>query len=127
MNLVKEPDKILHRRLKEVNEITPEIQDLILAMKKKMRESNGVGLAGNQVGLDIQIFVIEPKLAEEFKVPDAYINPEITDYSKDLGVMEEGCLSLPDQWMDIQRSKKIQIKALDMQGKKVKFKAKGFL
>ena len=96
-------------------------------MKKQMKESSGVGLAANQVGEDLQIFVIEPNLAKENNVPDAYINPEITDRSRDTTPMEEGCLSLPDYWAEIHRSKKIQIKALDENGKKVRFKARGFL
>lgn len=127
MKIVKEPDKILHHKLKEVKEITTEITVLILAMKKQMKEASGVGLAANQVGEDLQLFVIEPKIAEENGVPDVYINPEITNRSRDTAPMEEGCLSLPDYWAEIQRPKKIQIKALDENGKKVRFKARGFL
>lgn len=127
MKIVKEPDKILHRKLKEVKEITPEISELILAMKKQMKDSSGVGLAANQVGEDLQLFVIEPGLAKENGVSDVYVNPEITDWSHDKAPMEEGCLSLPGYWAEIDRSKKVQMKALDENGKKVRFKARGFL
>ncbi len=127
MQIVKQPDKILSNKLKEVKEITPEIKALISDMRKTMVEARGVGLAANQVGQDLQIFVIDKKLAEENGVPDAYINPEITEYSKDEGEMEEGCLSLPDYWQQIRRAKKVKIKALDENGKKIKIKARGLL
>jgi len=127
MKIVKQPDNILSRNLGKVKEITPEIRELVLEMKETMKEAKGVGLAANQVGKDLAVFVIDEKLAMENKVPDAYINPEITEYSKDKSEMEEGCLSLPEYWRQIPRSKKIKIKALDINGKKVRFKAKGFL
>lgn len=127
MQIVKEPDKILHKKLKEVKEITPEIQALISDMRVKMVEAHGVGLAANQVGQDVQIFVIDAKLAEKNEVPDAYINPEITEFSKDQGELEEGCLSIPNYWHQIKRAKKIKLKALDENGKKIKIKARGFL
>jgi len=104
-----------------------EIKGLISAMRQKMVESQGVGLAANQVGQDLAIFVIDKKLAEENGVFDSYINPEITEYSKDVTEMEEGCLSLPEYWAPVSRSKKIKLKALDENGNKIKIKARGFL
>jgi len=127
MEVVKEPNKILGSKLKEVKEMTPEIKELILDMRKAIVEARGIGLAANQVGQDLQIFVIDKKLAEENNVPDVYLNPEITEYSKEVGEMEEGCLSLPDYWRQVKRPKKIKLKALDINGKKVRIKAKGLL
>lgn len=127
MNLVKETEKILHHELKEVKDVAPEIKALISDMKQKMKSAVGIGLAANQVGIDFKIFIIEPKLAEENSVPDAYINPEITEYSKETAFMEEGCLSIPSYWHEIERSKKIKIKAIDENGNKIRFKAKGML
>ena len=127
MEITKEPNKILHNKLKKVEEITPEIKALILDMKKAMKEANGIGLSANQVGQDLQIFVIDKKLAEENGVPDVYINPEITEYSKELLEAEEGCLSIPDYWQQVKRSKKVKMKALDENGKKIKIKARGLL
>jgi len=127
MEITKEPNKILHNKLKKVEEITPEIKALILDMKKAMKEANGIGLSANQVGQDLQIFVIDKKLAEENGVPDVYMNPEITEYSKELSEGEEGCLSIPGYWQQVKRSKKVKMKALDENGKKVKIKARGLL
>ncbi len=127
MEITKDPDKILHKKLAAVEEITPEITALIEKMRKAMIEAKGVGLAANQISNDLQIFVIDKNIAEENNVPDAYINPEITEYGKTEDEMEEGCLSLPGFWHQIKRSKKIHLKALDEQGNKVKIKARGFL
>lgn len=127
MEIITEPDKILRQTLTKISANEIDIGLLILEMKKTMREKNGVGLAANQIGKNLQLFVIDEKLAKENSVPDVYINPEITEYSKDEAVLEEGCLSLPKYWEDISRAKKIKIKLLDENGKKVKFRARGFL
>ncbi len=127
MKIVKEPNKILRKKLKEIKEITPEIEALISDMKKTMMETHGIGLAANQVGKDFQLFIIDTNLAKDNGVPEVYINPEITEFSKDSAEIEEGCLSIPGYWHQISRSKKIKIKALDEKGKKIKLRAKGFL
>jgi peptide deformylase len=127
MQITKEPNKILHHKLKEIKKITPEIQKLISDMRKMVIEAHGVGLAANQVGKDIQIFVIDKTLANENNVTDVFLNPEITEYSKDAGELEEGCLSLPEYWRQIKRAKKVKLKAMDENGKKIKIKARGFL
>lgn len=127
MDITKEPSKILHKKLELVGEITPEITALIEEMRQTMIIAKGVGLAANQIGKDLQIFVIDKGLAEEHQVPDAYVNPEMNEFSRDKDEMEEGCLSIPDFWRQIMRSKKVRIKALDEQGNKIKFKARGFL
>ena len=127
MQITKHPAKILKKKLQPVGKITPEIVALIADMHATMVEAKGVGLAANQVGKDLQIFVIDKKLADENGVPDAYINPEITEYGKESDEMEEGCLSLPGTWLQMKRPKKVKLKALDQSGKKIKIKARGFL
>ena len=127
MEITKEPNKILHKKLELVPEITPDIIALIEEMRRTMIEAKGVGLAANQIGKDLQIFVIAKNIADEHKVPDAYINPVMNEFSRDRDEMEEGCLSIPGFWHQIRRSKKVHIKALDERGNKIKLKAKGFL
>mgnify|MGYP001601838750 CR=1 FL=1 len=130
MQITKVPNNILAKRMEKVGVGDMKkglYKDLVLDMKKAMVENNGVGLAANQVGKGLSIFVIDQKLAEENNVPDVFINPEITEYSKEENETEEGCLSIPDYWVPIKRSKKIKIKAIDENGNKIKFKAKGFL
>lgn len=127
MEIVKEPNKILHKKLDHIDKIPKNIKDLILDMRNTMHKNQGIGLAASQVGLDIQIFVIDEEVAEEHGVPSVYINPEITSFSRDKDEIEEGCLSIPEYYTLIKRSKKIMIKAMDQNGKKFKFKARGML
>ena len=130
MEITKLPAKILNSKINPVSveEIkSGSLKELILAMKETMKDKQGIGLAANQIGKDLSIFVIEPMLAIEFGVPDVYLNPEITEYSKDQDEMEEGCLSIPQYFIQIKRAKKIKIKFINENGEKKKIKARGFL
>ena len=130
MEITKIPHKVLINKTKiiKAEEIKAgQYAQLVLDMKKAMVENMGVGLAANQVGQDLSIFVIDTKTAEAYKKPEVYFNPEITEYSTETDAAEEGCLSIPGFYAEIKRSKKIMFKALDEHGKKIKFKAKGFL
>ena len=130
MEITKIPDKILAKKTETVSlkEIKNGLyKELVLDMKKAMKDNGGIGLAANQINRDLSIFVIDEKLAGENNVPEVYFNPEITEYSKSKDEMEEGCLSIPGYGAQIKRSKKIKIKAIDKNGKKIKLKARGFL
>ena len=104
-----------------------EIKELAEEMHKTMLDANGIGLAANQVGRDLRFFVIDKKLAEENKIPNAFANPEITESSNDIDEMEEGCLSIPGFTELIRRPKKIKFKGFDIDGNKIKIKARGML
>lgn len=130
MEITKIPHQVLGNKTRAI--LAKEIKEgqyvqLVLDMKKAMVNNMGVGLAANQVGQDLSLFVIDAKIALEHKVPEVYFNPEITEYSTETDDAEEGCLSIPGFYVEIPRSKKIMFKALDESGKKIKFKAKGFL
>jgi len=130
MQIMKIPEKILTKKVELVDTEKVkkgEYDSLFSDMKKAMKENSGIGLAANQVGKDLAIFVIDEEIARENKVPEIYINPEVTEYSRDKDEMEEGCLSIPEYYAPIHRSKKIKIKAVDEKGNKIKFKAKGLL
>lgn len=130
MEIIKIPNKILAKKTEEIDleDIKKGLyKGLFSDMRKVMVDNSGVGLAANQVGKDLSIFVIDQKLTKENNVPDVFINPEITEYSKDSDETGEGCLSIPNYWTPIKRSKKIKIKAIGENGNKVKFKARGFL
>lgn len=101
--------------------------ELIEQMRADMATYNGIGLSANQISKDLALFVIDANLAKEHEVPDAYANPEITEYGKETESIEEGCLSIEGYWAPIRRAKKIMFKALDTQGNKVKFRARGLL
>jgi len=130
MEITKIPHKILAKKTAKVaiEDIkNGSYKELILDMKKAMEGNEGIGLAANQVGQDLRLFVIDKKLASEAGVPDVFFNPEITEYSKDADELEEGCLSIPRSYNSIKRAKKIKIKAIDENGNKIKLKARGFL
>lgn len=130
MEITKIPNQILAKKAAEVpvEDIkNGSYKELVLDMKKAMKENNGVGLAANQIDKDLAVFVVDTKTADAFGAPEVYFNPEITEYSKDLDEIEEGCLSVPEYWTPIKRSKKIKIKFVDENGNKQKIKAKGFL
>ncbi len=92
-----------------------EIRDLILMMRKTMKDANGMGLSANQIGLNMKVFVAE--FNNKFY---AIFNPEIIDSSKSTSVMEEGCLSVPNDFGDVVRPNEITVKAFDRNHRRVK-------
>lgn len=129
MELVTGKDnKILRAQAEPVDKVTPEIRELIRKMKKIMKASNGVGLAAPQIGIQKQIFVAELLYeGEENGIFYAVINPKITNISKEKEKLEEGCLSLPKLYGEVERPKKIHVEYLDEMGKKKRLKASGLL
>jgi len=130
VEITKIPNKILAKKTEKVGlkDIRNGLfKELVLNMKKSMKENEGIGLAANQINKDLSIFVIDERLAAENNVPDVFFNPEITEYSKNKDELEEGCLSIPGYGANLKRSKKIKIKAIDKNGNKTKLKARGFL
>lgn len=130
MEITKIPNPILGKKVALVaidNIKSGAFRKLILEMKKAMKDHEGIGLAANQINKDLSIFVIDENLAKEGSVPEAFFNPEITEYSKGQDELEEGCLSIPGFEVSIKRPKKIKIKAVDENGNKIKFKVRGFL
>lgn len=130
MALTKIPNPLLEKSAERVDvaALKNGLYDALLdEMRTLMKSLNGVGLAANQNGHDLALFIIDKNLADEFGVPDAYANPEITDYGKETDALEEGCLSIPGYWTPVRRSKKIMFKAFDARGVRVKFRARGML
>jgi peptide deformylase len=118
--IIKEPNKILRQKSKEISEITPEISQLILDMAETMKKENGVGLAAPQVGQNVRLVLVSID-----KGPLALINPKIVWKSFRKETEEEGCLSCPNAYILIKRPKIVYIKALTKDGKKKFFRAKG--
>jgi len=123
LRILTDPDPVLRKKCAEVADPSdPFIQGLILNMKETLKKNKGIGLAATQVGVNKKIIVI--KL---WRHDYALINPRFNHQSREKEIGEEGCLSLPGLFCDIERSKKVRVKALDAKGKKVKIKAKGLL
>jgi peptide deformylase len=116
------PHKILKEKTKEVKEIDKEIKELAKEMKKIMKKEGGVGLAANQIGKDLKIFIA----GDKNKIL-TFINPKIIKYIGKEKIMEEGCLSLPNLFGYIKRFPGVIVEYQDLWGKKRKLKAEGFL
>lgn len=115
------PNDILRKKAQEIeNILDPKIQELAKSMIKTMQKDKGVGLAAPQVGQSIRLITIDIK-----DEPLILFNPKITFFSKKKEEGEEGCLSLPGKFGQVERSHKIRVKAQDTEGNKIKFKAEG--
>lgn len=102
----------------------PEIQELIDDMVDTMHEAHGVGLAANQVGVDLQIFIYEAPVHD---IPlRVVVNPMITPQERELAYDWEGCLSIPDLRGMVPRHSAVRIQGLDREGKPLDFVARGF-
>ncbi len=124
MKIITYPNRILENKAKKIKDpLDKDIQKLIKKMRETMLSNDGIGLAGPQVGVSLQICVIEYE-----NVFYTFINPKITAYSKDEKVIaEEGCLSFPGKFLMVERYEKIKVRYLNEKGKKCKMKATGTL
>ncbi len=95
-------------------------------MIETMYESGGLGLAANQVGLSSGLFVINISIQKEERNPIVIINPSITA-SEDKEIGEEGCLSIPDIFTEVERAQRVEVKGYDLKGDEVRYEAEGFL
>lgn len=119
--VVEKEDPILRKISKEVPKITPNVLKLISNMLETMYEYNGVGLAAPQVGVLKRIIVVD--IGDG---PIALINPEILE-REGSQVGQEGCLSCPDMWGDVDRAQYIKIKGITTEGEEVIFEAEDYL
>jgi peptide deformylase len=104
-----------------------EVRELVARMKRIMHEANGIGLSANQIGLDFKVFVAEVPDAQGGSKFYAIFNPEIEKISSEKVVFEEGCLSIPGSFGEVERAERVMIKGYDKNGKAVKIKAWGLL
>ena len=124
--IIIEPDPILRKKSDAIEKVDDELRKLMDEMLETMYEAPGIGLAAVQIGILKRLIVIDIS-KEEKKNPIFLINPEIITKSKNKSVYEEGCLSLPGQFAEIERPAECLIKYLDYQGKQKKLKATGLM
>ena len=104
------PDPRLQAVSTDVEAVTDEIRALIADMADSMYQAQGIGLAAIQIGVPKRVLVIDLDQKEGQKNPVAYINPKITWASDEMAVYEEGCLSVPEIWDDVERPARIKAK-----------------
>ena len=125
--ILTEPNKILRQISKPVEKVGKEEQDLMNDMLETMYAANGIGLAAIQIGIPKRIIVIDLSRNEEEKKPMFFINPVIKNKNSAKSAYEEGCLSVPDQFAEIERPSKCEVEYLDYYGDKKILNAEGLL
>ena len=126
MPIIKVPAPILRQRALPVSEITDGTRQLIEDMVATMYDAPGIGLAAPQVNIGQRIIVMDCGKKEEPNLIQM-INPEITGISEAHTVLEEGCLSIPDQTADVERPAEVEVKYLNQDGISQSLVATGLL
>ena len=125
--IVIEPDPILREKSEILEKVDDELRNLLDDMLETMYAAPGIGLAAVQVGVLKRLIVIDISKDKEKKNPLFLINPEIISKSKKTSIYEEGCLSLPGHFAEIERPAECQIKFIDYDGKEQELRANGLL
>ena len=116
--IITEPNKILRQVSKNVEKVGKEEQKLMDDMLETMYQANGIGLAAIQIGIPKRILVIDISKNDEKKNPMYFVNPIIKNKNSELSTYEEGCLSVPNYFAEIDRPKKCEVEYLDYYGQK---------
>ena len=122
-----EPDKILRQKSQPVNTVGRDEQKLMNDMLDTMYSANGIGLAAIQIGVPQRIIVMDISKDKENKNPMYFVNPVIKNRDLEKSIYEEGCLSVPNQFAEIERARKCEVEYLDYNGNKEILKAEGLL
>ena len=125
--ILTEPDPILRKKCEPLEKVDVDTKKLMDDMLATMYAAPGIGLAAVQVGILKRLVVIDISKGEEEKKPIFLINPQIIHQSKKTSVYEEGCLSLPGQFAEIERPAECTLKYIDYNGKEKELKADGLL
>ncbi len=126
-NILTEPNKLLRQISTPVENVGKEEQTLMNDMLDTMYHAKGIGLAAIQVGVPKRIIVLDISKEENKKTPMFFVNPIVKNKNLELSTYEEGCLSVPNQFAEIDRPSTCEIEYLDYYGKKKILKAEGLL
>ena len=121
------PDKRLRQISKPVAGIDDEIRTLVADMFETMYEAPGIGLAAIQVGVPARVVTMDLSKKEDHSEPAVFVNPEIVWFSEDKSVYEEGCLSIPEYYADVERPASVRVGFLDRNGRPQELEANGIL
>ena len=121
------PDPVLREVSKPVEQVNGSIKTLARDMFETMYEAPGIGLAAIQIGVPMRMVVIDLAKQDEPKQPQVFINPEIVSRSDDRASYEEGCLSIPEYYADVERPASVRVKFIDGNGAQKELEAEGLL
>ena len=125
--IITEPNKLLRQVSKSVDHVGKDEQKLMDDMLDTMYDANGIGLAAIQIGIPKRIIVMDISKKEGEKKPRYFVNPVIKNKDPSKATYEEGCLSVPNQFAEIDRPSKCDVEYLDYNGEKQLLKADGLL
>ena len=125
--IITEPNKILRQISKPVQSVGKDEQSLMDDMLETMYAADGIGLAAIQIGIPKRIIVMDISWTKGEKKPMYFVNPVIKNKDNDKSIYEEGCLSVPNQFAEIERPKNCEVEYLNYKGEKKLLKAEGLL
>lgn len=125
--LVLLPDNLLRDKSNKIERIDDELIKLSNDMIDTMYDAPGIGLAAIQIGIARRMVVIDVSRDEDEKNPTVFINPEIVQSSDERSTYDEGCLSIPDYYAEVERPAQITVKYLDLSGKEQLLEADGLM
>jgi peptide deformylase len=111
------PDTQLRLVSKPIEKITPEIRALVDDMFETMYAAPGIGLAAIQVAQPLRLITMDLSKKEGETEPRVFINPEILSASEDFSVYEEGCLSIPEYYEEVERPAQVRVRFMEIDGK----------
>ena len=117
-DIITVPDETLKKISEPIEKIGINEKKLVKDLIETMYDSNGIGLAAVQVGILKRVLVIDISTKDEKKNPMSFINPVIKNLSDETSVYEEGCLSIPETFIEIERPKICEVEYIDLDGKK---------
>lgn len=121
------PDPILKAKAAKVEAVDDAVRALMDDMLETMYEAPGIGLAAPQVGVSRRIVVLDVAGKDEPPAPMFLVNPEVVWESEDLSIYEEGCLSVPKQYAEVERPARVKVRFLDRDGQPREIEADGLL
>ena len=125
--LITVPDDILRKKSKPIEKVSSDEKKLIKDLFETMYHHKGIGLAAIQVGIPKKIIVLDVNQKDDEKNPLCFINPVIKKISNEKSKYEEGCLSIPNTFIEIERPKTCIVEYVDIDGKKKNMECDGLL
>mgnify|MGYP001421530868 CR=1 FL=1 len=123
--IVLHPDQRLKKPCSSVSKVTDEVRSIALKMLDTMYSAPGIGLAAPQIGISKRIFVMDCAEKDKESEPHICINPKIEWISDKKNIYEEGCLSIPDFYGEIERPSELRMSCLNEYGEKVEYQFEG--
>jgi len=125
--IIKLPDKRLRLVSEPVKRIDASLRKLVEDMFETLYAAPGIGLAGIQVGVAKRVIIMDLSKKDDTRKPEVFVNPEITWASEEKSSYEEGCLSIPEYYEEVERPAVVKVKYLDLEGKVREVEASGLL